>query len=132
LWRRRFECVRTLYQQAELPADTGSVSTRIMQPAIVTASLAGLRVLDEFGIRAEAAIGHSLGELVAVHWAGALEEPALLRIARVRGAAMAELGASTGAMLALAAPAAQVQGLLRTEPLSIVGFNSPKQTVVAG
>lgn len=132
IWRWRFDCVRDVYEQAALPEARDSVSTRVMQPAIVAASLAGLRVLHQFGLVAEAAIGHSLGELVAAHWAEALSEEGLLRIARVRGAAMAELGASTGAMLAIAAPAGQVQTLLRGNSVSIVGFNSPRQTVVAG
>ena len=75
-----------------------------MQPAVVTASLAGLKVMHEFGVTAEAAIGHSLGEITALHWGKVFDEETLLRIARVRGAGMAELGSPTGAMLAIAAP----------------------------
>jgi enediyne polyketide synthase len=132
VWRRRFESVRELYSRAELPADGDTVSTRVMQPAVVTASLAGLKVLEEFGIVADAAIGHSLGEITALHWAGAFDEETLLRIVRVRGAAMAELGSPSGAMLALAAPWQEVQKMLNGGPLAIVGYNSPQQTVVAG
>jgi len=138
IWRRRFGAVRKLYAQAVLPAETDSVSTRVMQPAVVTASLAGLKVLEEFGLAGEAvwAIGHSLGELTALHWAGALTAEALLRIAQVRGAAMAALGSPTGGMLAIAAPAAEVERLFADafdrQTLAIVGFNSPRQTVVAG
>ena len=132
IWQRRFESVRKLYAQADLPADGDCVSTRVMQPAVVTASLAGLKVLNELGIEADAAIGHSLGEITALHWAGVLSEEGLLRIARVRGAAMSDLGSSTGAMLAIAAPAYQVQALLGNDSLTIVGFNSERQTVVAG
>jgi enediyne polyketide synthase len=131
-WRRRFESVRELYAQSELPPDGDTISTRVMQPAIVTASLAGLRVLRELGIEADCAIGHSLGEFTALHWAGALDEETLLRLARVRGAAMAELGSPTGAMLAVAAPSERVAEILDGEPLMIVGYNSPRQTVVAG
>jgi enediyne polyketide synthase len=131
-WRRRFARVRELYARAGLPADGDSVSTRVMQPAIVTASLAALRALHEFGVTADAAIGHSLGEITALHWAEALGEEAALRLARVRGAGMAELGSPNGAMLAVAAPWRQVQDLLDGQPLAVVGFNSPLQTVVAG
>jgi enediyne polyketide synthase len=131
-WRRRFESVRELYSRAELRPDGDTVSTRVMQPAVVTASLAGLKVLEEFGIVADAAIGHSLGEITALHWAGAFDEETLLRIVRVRGAAMAELGSPSGAMLALAAPWHEVQKMLDGEPLAVVGYNSPQQTVVAG
>jgi enediyne polyketide synthase len=131
-WRRRFASVRELYACAGLPADGDSVSTRVMQPAVVTASLAGLKALHEFGVTADAAIGHSLGELTALHWAEALDEQALLRLARVRGAGMAELGSPNGAMLAVAAPWREVQDLLNGKALAVVGFNSPLQTVVAG
>ena len=132
VWRRRFESVRELYSRAELPGDGDSISTRVMQPAIVTASLAGLKVLNQFGVTADAAIGHSLGEITALHWAEAFDEETLLRIARVRGAAMAELGSPTGAMLAVAAPWPTVQAMLNGDAVAIVGYNSPCQTVVAG
>ena len=131
-WRRRFDRVREWYAQADLPLEGDAVSTRIMQPAVVAASVAGLKVLEACGIRAEAAIGHSLGEITAMHWAGVLSEDALMRVARVRGAAMATLGSATGAMLAISAPWTEVKRLLGTGDLSIVGYNSPRQTVVAG
>lgn len=132
VWRRRFESVRELYSRAELPTEGDTVSTRVMQPAVVTASLAGMKVLEEFGVTADAAIGHSLGEISALHWAGAFDADALLRVARVRGAAMADLGSPTGSMLAIAAPWTDVQPLLKNDSASIVGYNSPRQTVVAG
>jgi enediyne polyketide synthase len=132
VWRRRFESVRELYSRAQLPADGDWVSTHVMQPAVVTASLAGLKVLEEFGIVADAAIGHSLGEITALHWAKVFDEEALLRIVRVRGAAMAELVSPTGAMLAVAAPWPAVQAILDGDALTVVGYNSPCQTVVAG
>jgi len=71
-------------------------------------------------VTAEAAIGHSLGEITALHWAGVLSEEALLRIARVRGAAMADLGSPTGGMLAIAASAGNVQALLNSDAVTIV------------
>ncbi len=132
VWRRRFDSVSELYARARLPAESDTISTRVMQPAVVTASLAGLAVLEAFGITADAAIGHSLGEITALHWAGAFDEVTLLRLAHVRGTAMADLGNPTGAMFALAAPWPDVLPLLNGEPLTIVGYNSPHQTVVAG
>jgi len=88
-------------------------------------------MLHQFGISGSAAVGHSLGELTALHWAGAFGEEALLRIARARGRAMAELGSPTGAMAAISTRAEAVKPLL-VNRVSIVGFNSPRQTVVAG
>ncbi len=132
IWKRRFESVRELYAEAALPADGDPVSTHVMQPAVVTASLAALKVLRDCNLAASAAVGHSLGEITALHWAGGFSVEVLLRIARVRGQAMAELGSPTGAMLAIAAPWTKVQALLDGQPLAVVGFNSPRQTVVAG
>ena len=129
--RRRFACVRELYASANLPTHGDRIATDIAQPAIVTASLAGLRILNAFGIEGSVAVGHSLGELTALHWAGAYDEAALLRIVRARGKAMAELGSPTGAMAAIAARSEEVQPLL-DHHASIVGYNSPCQTVIAG
>jgi enediyne polyketide synthase len=153
VWTKRFECVRELYQGSdgdrvqsssrdfqsredhpakESASAKAGLSTSLVQPAVVTASLAGLRILSALGITADAAVGHSLGEFTALHWAGAFDEKALIRIARARGAAMASLNGPAGAMLAVAAPASRVQHLLNSDPLTIVSFNSPRQTVVAG
>ena len=62
----------------------------VVQLSVVTASLAGLRLLDALGVEAEVAVGHSLGELTALHWAGAYDADALQRIATVRGRAIGQ------------------------------------------
>src|SRR5262249_22826306 len=64
-------------------SQNSSAATEIAQPAIVRESLEALRKLRELGIEACVAIGHSLGELVALCWAGALEETAAVRIAEM-------------------------------------------------
>lgn len=131
IMRSRFDAVRAIYDRAALPGSGDGISTDVAQPAIATASMAGLALLDRLGIVAEVGLGHSLGELAALHWGGAFDEDALLRIARVRGRAMADLGAPTGAMASIAAPAGEVQALM-TEDVVIAGFNSPRQTVISG
>ena len=69
----------------------------VAQPAIVTASRAAVNLLNEIGIEAEIAVGHSLGELTALHWAGAFDGDTLLRIALARGQAMTDLGGDAAA-----------------------------------
>jgi enediyne polyketide synthase len=130
LWRRRFDRVKALYDAAALPR-TPSIQTDVAQPAIVTASLAGLRVLADAGLRATVALGHSLGELVALHWAGAMDEGQLLRLSRVRGQGMASLGAPSGAMASVALGPGETEALLAGTAV-IAGYNSPRQTVVSG
>lgn len=128
---RRFTEAADVYRRAELPTTGDTVATDVAQPRIVTGSTAGLRVLDALGIEADIAVGHSLGELSALHWAGALDSTTLLEAARVRGAAMAEHSTS-GTMASLAATPEQAVGLIEELPVVISGYNGPHQTVVAG
>ena len=106
--------------------------TEFAQPAIVKASLAGLRILDLLELGAEIAIGHSLGELTAAHWAGAYGEDALLRLATGRGRAMSRSGPHPGAMASIAATADDVVELLDEASVVIAGINSPRQTIISG
>ena len=130
--RRRFDCVRQLYERTRLPAGPDDTATEIAQPAIMTASIAGLRVLAELGITAQIAVGHSLGELAALHWAGAIDEETLLDIATVRGQAMKNGASSAGAMASIGAGIREVERLTDHEPVFISGLNSPHQTVISG
>ncbi len=108
-------------------------TTDIAQPAIVRTEIAGLTLLQQIGIEASAAVGHSLGELVALHWANAFDEAALLRIAETRGRSMADGPEETkGAMAMISADEKDVSGLLQSEPVVVAGINSPVQTVISG
>ncbi len=94
--------------------------------------MAGLRVLSLLGIEATAAVGHSLGELTSLHWAGGMSESALLDLAAARGRVMAHASSGDGAMASLAAGPADIEPMLAGEPVVIAGYNSPRQTVVSG
>ncbi|MBN2475117.1 MAG: SDR family NAD(P)-dependent oxidoreductase [Pirellulales bacterium] len=131
-WVRRFESVAELYAEARLPAPGDGVATQMAQPAIVTASLAGLHVLDGLGIEASVAVGHSLGELTAYHWADVMDRPALRRMVAARGRAIADFGSPGGAMAGVAAGRDAVDPLIEGQPVVIAGLNSPGQTVVSG
>ncbi|MGQ9408336.1 beta-ketoacyl synthase N-terminal-like domain-containing protein [Mycolicibacterium gilvum] len=108
------------------------------QPAIAAASLAQLRLLDMLGVTADAAGGHSFGEVTALAAAGVLPVERLVETARMRGVLMAEAGQGTdGAMLAIVAGADDVRALLNSRPdtvgtLVIANDNAPNQVVVAG
>ncbi|MFC0865976.1 SDR family NAD(P)-dependent oxidoreductase [Sphaerimonospora cavernae] len=129
--RRRFTEVEEIYAGAALPTSGDMVATQVAQPRIVTGALAGLRALSLLGVEADAAVGHSLGELSALHWAGVFEEEAVLRLASERGRAMAELSAS-GTMAGVRAAPDAVAELLTGLPVVIAGYNGPDQTVVSG
>lgn len=132
LLRACFPEVDTLYQQAHLPEGVDGKRTEVAQPAITTASVAGLLVLEKLGVQAHVGIGHSLGELTALWWAGVIDTSALLRIARARGEAMARVKSQDGAMLSVKADAQTVSAIIQHTPVVIAGVNSPRQTVIAG
>jgi enediyne polyketide synthase len=128
----RFDSARALYETVSIRTDGDLADTSAAQPRIVAASAAGLRVLSALGIEAVAAAGHSLGELTSLHWAGAMDEAELVRLAAARGATMAAFGDGNGAMAGIAAGPKDVAPLLRGEPVVIAGYNGPRQTVVSG
>ncbi len=129
--RRRFAEAAEVYTAAALPTGGDTVATEVAQPRIVTGSLAGLRVLSSLGLQATVAVGHSLGELSALHWAGALDEDALLRLAGQRGRAMSEHSA-TGAMAGISVPPDAVDQITDGLDVVVAAYNSPHQVVVAG
>ncbi|HEX4705648.1 MAG TPA: beta-ketoacyl synthase N-terminal-like domain-containing protein, partial [Pseudonocardiaceae bacterium] len=98
------------------------------QPALAAHSLSLLAMLAAVGIEPTCVAGHSLGELVALHAAGAMDAATLLRLARYRGELMAGTG---GAMLAVAADAATVTSM-SLDGVWLANVNAPRQTVVSG
>jgi enediyne polyketide synthase len=133
IYARRFTQVEALYKRAKLPTQDDLNSTDVAQPAIITAELAGLQILASLGVRGQLAIGHSVGEFAALHWAGAMDEATLLDIVRVRGRAMAEVTGLAGAMLSLAVAGDKAETLCaKQEGINIACFNGPNQTVISG
>ncbi|MFE0025270.1 SDR family NAD(P)-dependent oxidoreductase [Amycolatopsis sp. NPDC059021] len=130
--RRRFAGVEEIYRAAGLNVAGDQAATEIAQPRIVTGSLAALRVLRHLGIEADTAAGHSLGELTALHWGGALDEHEVLRLAKIRGKVMATASAGDGAMAGLAASPSRAEKLSQGEDVVIAGYNAPGQTVISG
>jgi len=109
------------------------------QPAILTTSIAALRVVEkETGLHANYAAGHSLGEYSALVCAGALSFADAVRTVRQRGTFMQEaVPVGTGAMAAmLGIEAAELAAICaeaaQGEVVSPANFNSPGQIVIAG
>lgn len=112
--------------------------TEITQPAILTASVAAYRVLNEKGIKPNFVAGHSLGEYSAHVAAGTLSFADAVRTVRNRGKYMQEavpvgvgamaavLGMDTEKVAELCSDAAQGEVC---EPANI---NSPGQIVISG
>jgi enediyne polyketide synthase len=124
-WLRRFP---GRYAASEAGADLQR--TDEAQPAIVKASLAGLDLLARLGIAGDAAIGHSLGELAALTWAGSIEPDRLAELAAERGRAMNAL--EPGAMLRLGCSAREAEDLTRSLDTTLACLNAPDETIHAG
>ncbi|WP_144069844.1 type I polyketide synthase [Nonomuraea indica] len=107
------------------------IDTEIVQPAVFRASMAALRWLDSLGVTAGAALGHSVGEIAALTWAGAVDEDAALDLVTERGRIMGEVGAADTGMATLAATADRAAALIDGLDL-VVAADNGASTVVAG
>ena len=67
-------------------------ATEIAQPAIGAASVGLLRLLAELGVKPDMTAGHSYGELVALHAAGALDTRGLAVLSSTRGRLLRDAG----------------------------------------
>jgi [acyl-carrier-protein] S-malonyltransferase len=109
------------------------------QPAILTTSIAALRVVQqETGLKADFLAGHSLGEYSALVCGGALSLADAARTVRARGTFMQEaVPVGVGAMAAMLsieadALAAICEEAAQGEVVAPANFNSPGQIVIAG
>ncbi|HEU5471194.1 MAG TPA: type I polyketide synthase [Actinophytocola sp.] len=130
--RRRFPVAESVFGLAGVPAGGDQVATEVAQPRIVAGSLAGLRVLHQLGVDADVAVGHSLGELTALAWGGAMGGAQLLRLAKTRGQVMAKASKGGGAMAGLSCDPDRARDFIDNAGVVIAGFNGPEQTVLAG
>jgi enediyne polyketide synthase len=105
--------------------------TASAQPAIMRSSLAGLGYLDSLGLDADGAVGHSLGEIAAYVWAGAIAPQAALDLAATRGELMQTRGVAGTGMIS-------VQGrdlkdaLTKDRALHVACYNGGETYVLAG
>lgn len=109
--------------------------TEYTQIAMVTVEIAILKVLEERGIKPDAAAGLSLGEYGAVVAAGVMRADTALAVVRRRGVYMQEAVPTGGAMAAVLGLSAEVieEICAHTEGLvSIANYNCPGQIVITG
>ncbi|TPG75975.1 acyltransferase domain-containing protein [Brevibacillus laterosporus] len=102
------------------------------QPAIFIIEYALAKLLESWGVRPQAMIGHSIGEYVAACLASVMSLEEALHMISKRGSLMQEM--DKGAMLAVALGELQVRELLQEhgKELSLAAVNSPMSTVIAG
>lgn len=109
--------------------------TQLLQPMILTANTAILRLLARMGVTPSAVAGHSLGEYAACVAAGVFSFRDALEAVAVRGREMARVSiADPGLMMSIPADARVVEDVLAEVDGYVVAANknSPKQTVISG
>lgn len=111
---------------------SASVELQVTQPAIVGTTMIAVAMLKMLGITAQLGLGHSLGEIAALGWAGVLKEEDALYLALKRGEVMAEADGLEGLMLIVSASEEKVSEMTAGIAVEIAAVNSEKQTVVSG
>ena len=111
-------------------------ATNVAQPALGAVSWGAYRLLhDRFDVSVDGFAGHSYGEIVALAAAGRLTPDELFSLSKLRGSLMAkQRGGDPGTMLAVLAPLADIEKVIRDQKLAVVvaNKNAPSQTVVSG
>lgn len=112
--------------------------TENTQPAILTTSIAILRILDEKGIKPEMVAGLSLGEYSALVASNSIDFENALRLVRKRGQLMQEaVPTGVGAMAAVIGLSEDViksnlENISNKGIVEIANYNTPNQIVIGG
>ncbi|KAI0021287.1 hypothetical protein F4780DRAFT_790484 [Xylariomycetidae sp. FL0641] len=111
---------------------------QLAQPLCTAVQIALADLLSSWGIRPEAVVGHSSGEIAAAYSAGALTAESAWRVAYFRGQVASTLADSQGGMLAAALSEAELAPYIAAVAgddaggLTCACVNSPRNTTVSG
>lgn len=132
VWLARFPVLRDLARGLPRISEDRGADTAVAQPAITYADLAALAVLQSFGVEAAVAAGHSLGEISALAWSGAIEPQQALDLAASRAALMARHGRPGGGMARIGLPADEARRFIRDIDCCVACLNGRDETVISG
>ncbi|WP_055546923.1 type I polyketide synthase [Streptomyces kanamyceticus] len=117
--------------RGERNADLDDIS--VAQPLIMTVQLALTAGLAELGIRPDAVVGHSMGEVSAAVAGQRLDLTTACRVLRARNDAV-EAARGRGGMAVVEAGADEARTILRDagSPVTVAADNSPRTCVLSG
>lgn len=125
-----FDLRKMLYPEKRTDEATRKLNqTSLVHPAIFTIEYALAQLLMEWGVRAQAMIGHSIGEYVAACLAGVFSLEDALALVTQRAQLIQKLPG--GAMLGVPLTEEEVRSFL-SEELSLSAVNAPSMCVLAG
>ncbi|MFE9423307.1 type I polyketide synthase [Kitasatospora sp. NPDC006697] len=114
--------------------DPGALDrVEVVQPALWAVMVALAELWQHYGLRPDAVVGHSQGEVAAAYLAGGLTLDDAARIVALRAQALARISGK-GGLLSVPRPLAEVEARIAAWPdrLSIGVVNGPQSTVVSG
>ncbi|MEH1015031.1 MupA/Atu3671 family FMN-dependent luciferase-like monooxygenase [Micromonospora sp. CPCC 206060] len=120
-----------LVAQLHQPPGAGGWPTGIVQPALVVAGVGLAELWRSWGVHPDQVVGHSVGEYAALAVAGALSVEDAVWLTAKRGRLMQDL-MPVGAMLAVLADRAVVDGLTSGSGLVLAAVNGDRHHVLAG
>ena len=128
-WSRRFPF--TADALARIAAIGGGMDTASVQPRLAEICIASLALLDRLGLQPDLVLGHSFGEISALHAAGALDAAAFRQLAGVRGRCMQDCAEPSG-MLSIEADRDLAYALAARHDVDVACHNTARRHVLAG
>ncbi|WP_408642291.1 SDR family NAD(P)-dependent oxidoreductase [Saccharopolyspora indica] len=119
--------------RAMLGDESGLLRVDVVQPLLWAVMVSLAAVWESFGVKPDAVVGHSQGEIAAAVVSGALSVEDGARIVALRSSALKAL-AGRGGMVSIAESADRVRERISQwgERVSVAAVNGPAVTVVAG
>lgn len=124
----------SLLEQLNATGETSRLNEiNVIQPMLFAVQVALAQLWISWGIRPDAVVGHSMGEVAAAHISGALSLEDAAAIICTRSLLMRTVSGKGGAMVVTELSLDDANKLVTQYPkLSVAVSNSPKSTVLAG
>lgn len=130
-WAASFPHLTEMVSRAERLSALDLSDTAVVQPLLAEVGLAGLALLEVFGVKASVVLGHSFGELPALCAAGRITRETLRALAIARGECMRDY-APPGSMLALHSSRDTALSVACAHEVDLACENAPGRHVLAG